>query len=231
MLDLQRKDIETKTIRILRPGEGSRPDVRLIEHNGQLLVLKDYSQGNTTLKALGILLLWREHSAYRRLVGLRGIPQCFGRLDAYTLATEYVESYQASEAPEELLTQVFFDRLRQLIDQMHAHGIVHGDLKRLDNILITPAGEPYLIDFSAAFWNGSNPASAFVMPYLIDDDVRAVYKLKFRRVPHLLTPEEEAFLDARSPVERAFRVVREYFRGPVQRLAKKSNTGELGEPK
>lgn len=226
MLDLQRKDIAATTVRVLRPGEGSRPDVRLIDHGGQLLVLKDYSQGNTTLKALGILLLWREHGAYRRLEGMEGVPQCHGRLDAYTLATEYVEAYQASEAPEELLTQDFFDRLRALIDRMHARGIVHGDLKRLDNILVTPDGKPYLIDFSAAFWHGSNPAAAFVMSHLIDDDVRAVFKLKFRRVPHLLTPDEEAFLDLRSGTERVFRVIREYFRGPVQRLAKKKHTAE-----
>lgn len=226
MLDLQRQDISAKTVRILRAGEGSRPDVRLIDHGGRLLVLKDYSQGNGTLKALGLLLLWREHGAYLRLEGLAGIPACLGRLDAYTLATEYVESYQASEAPEQLLTQDFFDRLRDLIDRMHACGIVHGDLKRLDNILVTPAGDPYLIDFSAAFWNGSNPAAAFVMPYLIDDDVRAIFKLKFRRVPHLLRPDEEAFLNLQSGVERAFRVVREYFRGPVQHFAKKKHTGE-----
>ena len=226
MLDLQRKDIPQKTVRVLRPGEGSRPDVRLIEHEGRLWVLKDYSQGNRTLKALGLLLLWREHGAYRHLVGLKGVPECLGRLDPYTLVTEYVKAYRASDAPEELLTQDFFDRLRELICRMHARGVVHGDLKRLDNILVTPAGEPYLIDFSAAFWNGSNPISAFAMPYLIDDDLRAVYKLKFRRVPHLLTPEEDAFLNAKSGVERAFRVIREYFRGPVQRLAKNKHTGE-----
>lgn len=219
MFDLKRKDIEAKTICILRPGAGSRPDVRLIEHKSQRLVLKDYSQGNTTLKALGVMLLWRERTAYEHLEGLAGIPRCHGQLDPYTLVTQYVDACQSSDVPVELLTEDLFVRLRLLIDAMHARGVVHGDLKRLDNILISADGTPYLLDFSAAFWNGSNPAAAFVMPYLIDDDIRAVYKLKSRRVPELLTPAEEAFLNARSPVERGFRVVREYFRGPVQKLA------------
>jgi len=226
MSDLQRKDIEAKTVRVLRPGAGSRPDVRLLRDASQLMVLKDYSSGNATLKALGLLLLWREREAYARLEGLPGVPRVCANLGPYALVTEYVESYEASRAPVALLDESFFGRLRALIESMHARGVVHGDLKRLDNILITPAGEPYLIDFSAAFWNGSNPAAAFVMPHLVDDDLRAVYKLKQRRVPELLTPEEEVFLNQRSSVERAFRVVREYFRKPVQRFA----GSELGEP-
>ncbi|MEI6502187.1 MAG: RIO1 family regulatory kinase/ATPase [Armatimonadota bacterium] len=226
MPDLQRKDIESKTVRILRPGAGSRPDVRLLRDGSCLMVLKDYSQGNTTLKALGLLLLWREREAYARLDGLPGVPRVCANLGPYALVTEYVESYPASEAPLELLEEAFFQRLRALIESMHRRGVVHGDLKRLDNILITPAGEPYLIDFSAAFWNGSNPSAAFVMPHLVDDDLRAVYKLKQRRVPELLTPDEEVFLSRRSAIERGFRVVREYFRKPVQRFA----GSELGKP-
>jgi RIO-like serine/threonine protein kinase len=197
--------------------------VRLVEHDSLQIVLKDYSQGNNALKALGVMLLWRERAAYERLQDLPGIPRCFGQLDPYTLMTEYVESCQSSDAPEELLDEGFFQRLRRLVEAMHARGIVHGDLKRLDNILITPDGQPCLIDFSAAFWNGSNPAAAFVMPYLIDDDLRAVYKLKARRVPDLLTPEEEIFLNSRSQVERGFRVVREYFRQPVQRMTRQDD--------
>lgn len=226
MLNLHRDELEAKTVRVLRPGAGSRPDVRLLRDGAGLMVLKDYSQGNATLKGLGLLLLWREREAYARLDGLPGVPRICAHLGPYALVTEYVESYPASQAPEELLDEPFFQRLRALIQSMHSRGVVHGDLKRLDNILITPAGEPYLIDFSAAFWNGSNPAAAFVIPPLVDDDLRAVYKLKQRRVPALLTPDEEAFLSRRSPLERAFRVVREYFRRPVQRFA----GSELGNP-
>jgi tRNA A-37 threonylcarbamoyl transferase component Bud32 len=226
MSDRQHKDIEAMTVRVLRPGAGSRPDVRLLRDGSSLMVLKDYSQGNTTLKALGLLLLWREREAYARLAGLPGVPRLCGCLGPYALVTEYVESYAASQAPAELLNDGFFRNLRVLIESMHKRGVVHGDLKRLDNILITPAGEPYLIDFSAAFWNGSNPAAAFVIPHLVDDDLRAVYKLKQRRVPELLTLEEEAFLNRRSTIERAFRVLRECFRRPVQRFA----GSELGNP-
>lgn len=219
MIQLRREDIESQTVRVLRPGEGSRPDVRLIEHDGCRLVLKDYSRGNTTLKALGLLLLWREREAYALLEGLPGVPAVYGHWGPYTLLTEYIESTSASQAPLELLDESFFIRLRELVQSMHRCGVVHGDLKRLDNILVTPQGEPYLIDFSAAFWHGSNPFAALIMPHLIDDDLRAVYKLKARRVPELLTPEEDDFLNSRSGTERAFRGVREYFRGPVQRFA------------
>ncbi len=188
-------------------------------HESRRVVLKDYSVGNRTLRLLGLLLLGRERGAYQRLAGLAGIPECVGQLDRYALLVEYVDGVPASEAPLELLTPAFFERLEGLIAAMHARGVVHGDLKRLDNILVTPAGDPALIDFSAAFWHGSNPIAALVFGFLWDDDIRAIYKLKSRRVPELLTGSERAFLQRRSLVERWFRWVREYFRRPVQRLA------------
>lgn len=214
-----RREVPQLTVRTLREGRGSRPEVRLLRHESRSLVLKDYGVGNRTLKLLGLLLLGRERGAYQRLQGLPGIPECVGQLDRYALLVEYVDGVPASEAPLELLTPAFFERLERLVAAMHARGVVHGDLKRLDNILVTPTGEPVLIDFSAAFWNGSNPVSALVFGFLWDDDIRAIYKLKARRVPQLLTPAEEAFLARRSLVERWFRWAREYFRRPVQRLA------------
>lgn len=215
----KREDSVEQTVRILRQGRGSRPEVRLVQTPEGPVVVKDYSGGNWVLRVLGLVLMSRERQAYQRLSGLPGIPRWFDHPDPYTMRVEYIDSHTASQAPVELLTPEFFDRLRALIDSMHRLGLAHGDLKRLDNILVTHEGAPYLIDFSAAFWDGSNPFSAFVMPYLMDDDVRAVYKLKYRRNPVLLTPAEEAFMNTRGPLERVWRVVREWLRKPVQHLA------------
>jgi serine/threonine protein kinase len=219
MPGLSRDQLPELTVAILREGKGSRPEVRLLRHESRLLVLKDYSVGNTVLRLLGLLLLRREREAYERLAELPGVPAYAGRLDRYTLLVEYVAGESASVAPLEWLTPEFFGRLEALIRGMHACGVVHGDLKRLDNILITPEGEPVLIDFSAAFWHGSSPLAALVFPHIWDDDLRAPYKLKSRRVPHLLTPEERRFLRHRTLVERWFRWWREYLRRPVQKLA------------
>lgn len=210
---------ELETLQVLRQGQGSRPEVRLVRHDGRLLVTKDYGQGNTVLRLLGLLLMGREQGAYEKLAGLPGIPGCPGRVDRYTLVTEYAPAEPASTVAIGLLTPEFYARLEALVQAMHERGVVHGDLKRLDNVLVTAAGEPVLIDFSAAFWHGSNPVAALVFPYLWDDDLRAVYKLKARRTPELLNDREREFLARRSPVERWFRHVREYFRRPVQRLA------------
>lgn len=219
MSGLSRRNLAEATVEVLREGRGSRPEVRLVRDDSRLLVLKDYSVGNLVLRLLGLLLLGRERGAYERLSELPGVPACAGQLDAYALLVEYVAGEPASGAPLRLLTPEFFARLEALVREMHARGVVHGDLKRLDNILITAAGEPFLIDFSAAFWHGSNPVAAVVFPFVWDDDLRAVYKLKSRRAPHLLTQEEERFLSRRSLAERCFRWGREYFRRPVQRLA------------
>jgi hypothetical protein len=207
------------TISILRAGQGSRPEVRVVRDGDLLLVVKDYSVGNRWLKLIGRVLLPREYGAYQRLEGLPGVPKCYGCPTPLMLVIEFVESQPSSQAPLRLLTPQFFAELRELVDTMHARGMVHGDMKRLDNILVDPQGHPTLIDFSAAFLSGSSVAATMVMGHVWDDDLRAITKLKLERTPHLVTPEEEAFYRRRSLVERWFRWSREYVRRPLQWLA------------
>ena len=205
--------------RILREGGGSRPEVRLEESGQGLSVVKDFSSGNGFCRAVGRYLIWREKIAYQRLDGISGIPKWHGCPNSHAMSTEYFPGEDAASAPVELLTPAFYERLIRLITVMHDRGVAHADLKRLENILVSADSEPALIDFSAAFVSGSNPLTALAFPHLFDDDLRAVYKLKFRRTPWLLTPEEEVFLNHRSMTERAFRFLRDRARVRLQRLA------------
>lgn len=207
-------------MRVFREPERARPDVRLVEVEGHRYVIKDYSPGALPFKrALGAYLVLRERIAYDRAAGVEGIPACPGTLGPFALVTEYVDGLEATAAPGELLDQTFFDRLTALIDRLHACGVVHGDLKKLENILVTGDGRPYLVDFTAAFVTGSSPLSAAVFPWLCDDDTKAVCKLKARCAPHLLTDEERRFLAERTSTERMFRWVRRYVRYIVKRYS------------
>lgn len=216
---LSRSDIDKLTVCRLREGGGSRPEVRLLEIEGCRLVHKDFAVVAPLMRAVGSLLLAREVGAYERLAGLPGIPHCHGQPDPWSLLVEYIEAVPAWDAPAELVTPQLYERLLALVQAMHERGVAHGDLKRLTNIVLTPAGEPYLIDFASALWHGSNPLAPVALPHLFDDDLRAIYKLKARHSPELLTAEEAAFLEYRSPAEVAFRTVRDRVRGPFQRLA------------
>jgi tRNA A-37 threonylcarbamoyl transferase component Bud32 len=113
-----------------------------------------------------------------------------------------------------------------LIAQLHGRGMAHGDLEKLDNILITPEGAPALVDFAASIMSGMNPLSALALPYLQENDRRAVYKLKSEMAPDLLTHDEDVKLHTRSGAERAFRRLRRYIRKPVKRLSEQEGEGD-----
>lgn len=44
----------------------------------------------------------------------------------------------------------FFAALLDIILSVHRAGVAHADLKRKDNILVTPDGQPRILDFGAA---------------------------------------------------------------------------------
>ncbi len=219
-LDFSRSDIPDLTVKVLRAGEGARPDVRVLNVAGRLLVIKDYAAGaNLVKRTVGRYLVHRELAAYTRLPWLRGVPPCYGRLDPYTLVTGFVDAQPAPQADPQRLTPEFFAALLDLVHQIHRCGVAHGDLKRLPNILIDSYDRPVLVDFTAAVTIGSNPTAALVLPHIFENDLRGVYKLKRRHAPALLTEQEQAFLEYRGLGERLFRRLRGHVREPVQRLS------------
>jgi aminoglycoside phosphotransferase (APT) family kinase protein len=218
---LTRLNLEAHTERILRPGWRARPDVRLVRsEDGRPWVVKDYAAGAGLFKrALGAYLTWREVTALDRAQGLVGIPALGGTLGCCALVEEYLDTVEAPSAPPEQLDEGFFVALSALVDELHAKGVVHGDLKKLENILVTPQGRPALVDFTGAFVTGSSPIAALIYPYLADDDRRAVCKLKERCAPDLLSDDEREFLQQRSWPERAWRWSRRYLRFAVKFLS------------
>jgi len=219
-LGFSRSDIPELTVKVLRAGEGSRPDVRLLNVDGRLLVIKDYAAGaNSAKRFIGRYLVQRELAAYTQLQRLPGVPPCYGRLDPYTLVTGFVDAQPAPEVDPQRLTPDFFACLLDLVRQIHGRGVAHGDIKRLANILIDKYDRPVLVDFTAAVIIGSSPMAALVLPHIFEDDFRGVYKLKKRHAPALLTSEEEAFLEYRSLGERLFRRLRRHVREPVKKLS------------
>ncbi len=218
--ELCRENLDALTIKVLRPGERARPEVRLVGVNGHRYVVKDYAAGSNLFKrALGAYLVGRERAAMQLAARMDAVPSASGGLGPCALVTEYVEAAPATTAPAEWLTKEFYVRLRRAVDELHGCGVVHGDLKNLANILVTEDGKPILIDFTSAFCIGSNPATALVFPWMVDDDIKAIYKLKQRRTPDLLTEEEEQFLNHMDTVIRAFRWSRRYVRYAVKRLS------------
>jgi len=218
---LTRDDLDEITVRILREGLGTRPEVRLISLRGELAVSKDYGRnGNTFKRVLGFYLARREVAALRRAHGIRNVPGFLAMPGASSIVMSYVDGVSVTDSEgSDGFDARFFERLLTLIGRLHGCGVAHGDLEKLDNIMITPAGEPALVDFTSAIVSGASPVAALVLPEIMANDVRAVYKLKAELAPDLLTPDEERALHERGRGETWFRAQRRHVRSAVRALS------------
>jgi tRNA A-37 threonylcarbamoyl transferase component Bud32 len=221
---LTRADVDRLTVQIYRTAWRARPEVRRIRMLGRDAVVKDYGRcGNIFKHLLGTFLATREATALQRAEGIANIPAFYALARPWILVTEHLDARRVTDLTEDerpgLLTPAFFEKLTTLIAQLHSRGIAHGDLEKLDNILITPEGDPAVVDFAAAIMSGINPLAALALPLVEQNDRRAVYKLKSRFAPHLLTDEEDEKLHTRGRAEVLFRRARKYIRRPVKSLA------------
>jgi predicted Ser/Thr protein kinase len=183
------KELREHTIDVLREGQGTRPDVLLVEIGGVRAVLKDQNACDRWFAMLvGPLLTWREARALVRLKKVSGIPDLLARPDARSVLIEYAEAIEAKSYPHIEDWQAWFDSLERLIRRMHTAGIAHGDLRSPGNILIDKNANPVLVDFVASSGKGSswNYVANAVFRGLCAVDESAVLKLKSKIVPDLL---------------------------------------------
>ncbi len=217
---LHRGIIDDLTVTVYRRAWRARPEVRHIRMRGEDAIVKDYGRGGNLFKhLLGAFLAMRERAALLRAGGIRNIPRVLGLPRRWILVLEHIEATELDDTPPEVFTSEFFDQLSAMIADMHALGMAHGDLENLGNILVTPEGQPAIVDFAAAVMAGANPLAAIALPHMQENDLRAVCKAKSVLAPHLLTDEEGELLQRRSTVELWFRRARRYVRRPVKRLA------------
>ncbi len=183
---LARRDLASRTLKILHRGNWANPDVLLVKlRNGRRVVVKDYGPRSLFVKAwYGRWVTGREAKAYRILTGLPGVPSFVGRLDPLALAIEYRPGTRMSRDLAGRLPEAFMDELRAAVRDMHLRGILHLDLRHRSNVLADPEGHPVLIDFgSALFFKPGGLLSRTLAPMLARIDWGAVRKWEVRVAP------------------------------------------------
>jgi len=203
-------------------GKKAQADIWLAKVNNQLVAVKDYHSKRFLFKLLfGRWLIAREFKIYKKLQGIKGIPKVYKLLDKDAFILEYIDGKDCSYFDKGSLPEEFFTYLRNLIDEIHAHGIVHCDLKKRTNIIITDKYQPYLIDFAASFSKGGrfNFILNWFYKQFYQDDLNAIAKLKKRLSPELLTQEEEERLSKRLFLENEVRFIRNHVRRWIKKLA------------
>ena len=78
------------------------------------------------------------------------MPRWLGAIDALAFAVEHRAGRPLSRSVARELPVAFFERLSRAIDEMHAHGVVHLDLRHQGNVLVGDDGAPALVDFGSA---------------------------------------------------------------------------------
>lgn len=192
--DYSLEELRKHAIASYRQGGGSRPDVLVIEIDGQQAVLKDH---NKTDKAFSIivapLLVWRETKALTKLKQIDGIPELFMVPDKRSILMEHIPAEQIVKLDKiKPDWEDFYPRLVALIEKMHATGVAHCDLRSPTNTLITAQGEPVLVDLVACYCKGENwnIISNWIFGLFCKVDLSAVTKLKSKTAPHLLNDSD-----------------------------------------
>ena len=180
-----------------------------------------------------------EEAIYRALAGVPGVPRWVGRIGRSAYAIEHIHARPLDhlDAPPE----GFFDRLREVLDAIHARGVGYCDANKRSNILVGPGGEPYLVDYQISIrrrdelpWPLRNIVAA-VVDYVAERDIYHLYKHKRRLSPAELTPEQEAISRRRSALHALHRklikpwhvIRRAFLRKQYGKGALKSPTADL----
>lgn len=194
------------------------PDYPDIEY----LIVKE-AMGSALVRSFRRWMIRREYEVYRRLEGIPGVPRCFGMFED-RLLLEFIEGHPLRLSAGELENhERFFSALLEILQAIHRAGVAHSDMKRKDNILVTPAGMPYLIDFGSAVLRHGHAGSwrnwAFRQACQID--LNAWVKHKYLARYDDVSEADAPYYDP-TPVERIARPVRRTWRKVTARKYRKA---------
>ncbi len=150
---------------------------------------------------IGWLLCAREVSILKRLTGLRGVPCFLKRYNRTGFIYEYIYGRTLDE--QKNLPDDFFDKLLELIKQIHNRNVVYFDLNKRGNIILGTDGQPYIIDFQTSRYIGprfliGKAATEYLRDNLQKTDIYHLFKHKRRFCPDLLTAAERALAYSKS---------------------------------
>ncbi len=135
----------------------SKASVLFFGKAGAGIALKTYRANNLLARNLaGRSLIAREVKAYAAVAGIPGLPQCYGRVGSFALATEWVDAEPLATRIGEQLDPQIFDRIEHIVADLHLSGVALGDLHHRD-VLLGEHCTVWIIDLAAAFVMGERP--------------------------------------------------------------------------
>ena len=211
-----KSELKTFVVDTFRQGGGSRPDVLLLEKDGEQVVLKDHDGMDKWFALLiGPILAWREAKAMKRLKSVEGVPTLLAQPDNRSLLMEHIAARQVVNVDQsEFIAKEYLDNLKNLIEQVHNAGVAHGDLRSPTNALIDQNGQAALVDFVASLSRGAswNIVNRYLFEKMMLIDFSAITKLKKRIAPELLDDSDFEAVSIAGKKGMAFRKLGQWIR-------------------
>lgn len=182
--------------------------------SGSSAIIIKQPMGGSIARYFRALMIRREYVAYRRLGGIRGVPQCHGLRHGDRLELEFIDGQPLRDVQQQIRDpDRFYSQLLELVLSLHRAGVAHADLKRKDNILVTESESPFLIDFGSSIVvdERSGALRKFLFRQACRVDLNACIKLKYQWRDDEMSPED---LDLYRPtiLEGAARRLRKFWR-------------------
>jgi predicted Ser/Thr protein kinase len=163
--------------------------ILLVSDTTGLFILRDASGAKPWIRPLAQWLLKREARALEALGDLEAIP-CLLAANSLSLRRSYIQGMAMQLARP--VDPAYFRSAAGLLRRMHRHGVAHNDLAKEPNWLVTPTGEPALLDFQMASFR---PKRGYLFRILAREDLRHLLKHKRTYCPDLLTTRERDILE------------------------------------
>jgi RIO-like serine/threonine protein kinase len=154
-------------------------------------VVRDARAARPWARWLALHLMRREHRALTRLAvgrGIDGIPRVL-EISNGVLTRSWIDG-----APMQIARPrdpAYFRAASKLLRRLHAANVIHNDLAKETNWLVTPDGRPALVDFQLAMTLTRRGPLARAFGH---DDIRHLLKHKRSYLPDALTARESAIL-------------------------------------
>jgi len=162
-------------------------------------IVRDTTGSALWVRPLARWLLGREARALATLDGLDGAPALVSSARDL-LVRAYVEGRPMQEAKPR--DPAFYRCALRRLRRLHAAGVVHNDLAKEPNILVSPAGDPVFIDYQLA---GVSRHRGRLFRVLAYEDLRHLLKHKRSYCADALSARQRRILANPSSLSRGFR--------------------------
>ena len=163
---------------------------------GREFVRRDTAGARWWLAWLARRLCRREARALARLDGIMGTPRLVAE-DANGLRREWIEGRPMQVARPR--NADYYRAARRLVSALHRRGVAHNDLAKETNWLVTPTGQPAIVDFQLALVSRRRGR---LFRSLAREDLRHLLKHKRSYCPDRLTARERRILARPAAISR-----------------------------